>query len=203
MKVELEKKSTARPTGKRYASVQDLLGGENVAPEVESRVEELRQETGLTEILASLRVAADLTQEQVAERFGVSQSAISKLESGRDDDLTLGDIRKYAELTGQRIGLMFGKPLTHVEAVKIHAVGIKQRLTALTELADKDEELERSIQGFFGEAFLNFLDILAKCYRQMPHSREVQLKVELIGSPTPSPLTKPRASLTKCAVKGD
>lgn len=201
MNTELEKKGAARPTGKRYDSVEDLLRGENVTADVQSKVDQLRKETGLTEILANLRVAAGLTQEQVAERFGVSQSAISKLESGRDEDLTLGEIRKYAELTGQRIALMLGKPLTHVEAVKIHALGIRKRLTALAELAHKDEEIERSIQGFFGEAFFNILDILAKCHQQMPHTSGVQLKIELIGSPSPMP--KATASLAEFAGKGD
>ena len=190
MNTELEKKGPARPTGKRYASVKDLLRGENVSLDVQSKIEELRKETGLTEILAKLRVAAGLTQEQVAERFGVTQSAISKLESGRDEDLTLADIRRYTELTGQRISLMFGKPLTHVEAVKVHALGIKQRLTTLAKLAHKDEELERSIQGFFGEAFFNILDILAKCHQQMPHGRDVQVRIELIGSPSPLPMDR-------------
>jgi len=201
MNTELEKKGAARPTGKRYASVQDLLRGENVTSDVQSKVDELRKETGLTEILANLRVAAGFTQEQVAERFGLSQSAISKLESGRDEDLTLGEIRKYAELTGQRIALMFGQPLTHVEAVKVHAMGIRKRLTALAELAHKDEEMERSIQGFFGEAFFNILDILAKCHQQMPHNGGVQLKVELIGPPARPP--KPAAALSEFAGKAD
>mgnify|MGYP000847092497 FL=1 len=201
MNTELEKRGPARPTGKRYASVRDLLRGEKVASDVQSKVEELRQETSLTEILANLRVAAGLTQEQVAERLGVSQSAISKLESGRDEDLTVGEIRKYAELTGQRIALMFGKPLSHVEAVKVHALGIRQRLTALAALAHKDEELEPAIQGFFGEAFFNILDILAKCHQQMPHKGGVQLKVEVIGSAAPS--SKPAAGLPEFAGKAD
>lgn len=199
MNTDLEKKGAARPTGKRYASVHDLLQGEKVTSDVQSKVAELGKETGLAEILANLRVAAGFTQEQAAERFGVSQSAISKLESGRDEDLTLGEIRKYAELSGQRIGLMLGKPLTHVEAVKVHALGIKSRLTALANLAHKDEEIERSIQGFFGEAFFNILDILSKCHQQLPHNAGFQLKVELIG--VPSPLAKSAAILPESAGK--
>ena len=68
MNTELEKKSAARNTGKRYTSVQDLLRGEKVTPDVQAKVDDLRKETGLTEILANLRVAVGLTQEAVAER---------------------------------------------------------------------------------------------------------------------------------------
>jgi transcriptional regulator with XRE-family HTH domain len=186
MNAEFEKKDATRPTGKRYGSVKDLLQGENVSPNVQSKVEELRKETALTEILAKLRMEAGLTQQQVAERFGMSQSAISKLESGRDEELTLGEIRKYAELTGQRIGVVLGKPLNHVEAVKVDAMDIKRHLTALAELAHRDEEMEKAIQGFFGEAFFNILDILSKCHLQMPNNSGVQLRVELFGSSKPS-----------------
>lgn len=144
------KKGPARPTGRRYSSVQDLMRGENIAPEVQSKVAELEKETAVTAFLANLRVAAGLTQAQVAEKFGVSQSAISKLEAGRDDDLTLGDLRQYAEVTGRGIILSFGKPLTHVKAVKFHAWEMKEHLTALAKLAQKDLELESSIRGFLG-----------------------------------------------------
>lgn len=199
MNTEIERKGAARPTGKRYTSVQDLLQGEKITPDVQSKIDELRKETGLTEILAELRVKAGFTQEQVAHRFGVTQSAISKLETGRDEDLTLGEIRKYAELSGQRIGLLLGKPLTHVEAVKVHALEIKSRLTALAKLAHKDEEIEQAIQGFFGEAFFNILDILSKCHEQVPHNGGVQLKVELIGKPS----FKPAATLAETTDRGE
>jgi len=191
MNAEFRKKGRARPTGKRYSSVQELMRGENIASEVQSRVAELEKEGAVTEFLANLRVAAGLTQAQVAEKFGVSQSAISKLEAGRDEDLTLGDVRQYAEVTGRGIVLSFGKPLTHVKAVKFHASEIKQHLTALAKLAQKDVELESSIRGFFGEAFFNLLTILAECSQQMPLPQEVQMKAELIDTLSAKPKVSP------------
>jgi len=194
MNSELGKKGPARPTGKRYSSVQDLMQGENIAPELRSKVAELERQSAVTELLANLRVAAGLTQAQVAEEFGVSQSAISKLEAGRDDDLTLGDVRRYAQLTGRRFVLNCGRPPTHVEAVKVYAQRIKEHLTALAKLAQKDVELEGPIRGFFGDAFFNLLTILDECGQQMPQPREVQVKAELIDTLS----AKPKASVLEC-----
>jgi transcriptional regulator with XRE-family HTH domain len=50
------------------------------------------------------RVAAGLTQSQLAARLKCSQSRISKLEDSRDVDLTLGDIQDYAGVVGLKLG---------------------------------------------------------------------------------------------------
>jgi len=47
---------------------------------------------------------------------------------------------------------LFGRPPTHVEAVNTHALGICSHLEALAKIANQNEELEKEIQGFFGEA---------------------------------------------------
>jgi hypothetical protein len=54
---------------------------------------------------------------------------------------------------------------------------------ALAKIAQKGEDLEKSIQAFFGEAFFNLLDILAQCQGQMPNSQgdKVEIRLEIIG----------------------
>jgi transcriptional regulator with XRE-family HTH domain len=178
MTTEHEQKTPAQPTNRRYSSVTDLMKGEEVTQEVQQKVAELKSETSVTEQLAALRQCACITQAQMAKHLGVSQGTISKIESGRDEDLTLAVIRAYSQYTGQRVGLVFGKPMTHVEAVKNYAFGIKHHLTALAGLANLDEELEREISGFFGEAFFNLLTILSRCNGQMPHGQEFEIRFQ-------------------------
>jgi transcriptional regulator with XRE-family HTH domain len=183
MNEEKEKKVGLKPTGRRYSSVTDLLKGESVSKEVIDRFNELASETKITRRLAEMRLLAGLSQEQMAEQLRCTQSAISKLESGRDEDLTIAILRDYSKATGERIGLMFGKPLNHVEAIKAHAFRIRERLTKLASLAHEDEDLEKEIQAFFGEAFFNILSILAKCQERMPNSGDVEVRVQLISQP--------------------
>lgn len=172
-----EKPSPTKPTGRRYASVAAMLKGEGFPDDVKGKLAAIENETGVVHCLEKLRWASGHTQEDVAKVLGCTQSAISKLESGRDEDLTLGQIRAYAEVTQQRFGLVFGKPMNHVEAVKAHALAIRRHLTGLAHLARQDEDLEKAIQAFFGEAFFNILDILSRCQTEMPNGGNIEVRV--------------------------
>lgn len=171
-----------KPTGKNYSSVDELMRGEGVSQEVQSKVMELGNETRLVLQLAKLRQKSGLTQEDIATRLEVGQSAISKLESGKDEDLTIRQIREYARATGERIAVHFGKPYTHVEATKLHALGIKLHLESLAKIANQHDELEGDIQAFFGEACYNILNILAKCGDQLPcnANQDDDVRIEIV-----------------------
>lgn len=185
MTTELERQA-AKATGRKYGSVADLMRGEGVSQEVRDNAKELENETRVVDYLARLRQAAGITQEELAKFLGVTQSAISKLESGTDAEVTLGEIRGYSRATEQRIGLMFGKPLTHVESVKCHALAIKHNLECLAQIANRRDELEKDIQGFFGEAFFNILTILAECGDKLPGSgRDAGVRIEIIKQGPP------------------
>lgn len=174
-------KAPAKPTGRKYASVDALTTGEGVSQEVRDKLDALKSESKIAVQLARLRQKSGLTQEDMANRLKVTQSAISKLESSLDDDLTIREITEYARATGQRISLLFGKPFTHVEAVKLHACGIKSHLEQLASLANQNDELEKEIKGFFSEAFFNILNILTMCGDRLPKGRtEFDVRFEII-----------------------
>jgi transcriptional regulator with XRE-family HTH domain len=180
MSTELERQA-AKPTGRRYGSVADLLRGEGVSQEVQDKVKEMERETRVVLQLAKLRQAAGITQQEMAKAMGVTQSAISKLESGTDLDITLREIRDYARVTDQRIGLIFGKPATHVESVKCHALAIRHHLESLATIANRHDELEKEIQAFFGEAFFSILTILAECGEKLPNNgRDSGVRIEIM-----------------------
>lgn len=183
-------KTNTKATGRRYASVAQMLRGEGVSKEVRDRVEELGKETRITRKLACMRTMAGLTQAQMAEQIGCSQSCISKWESESDAELTIGVISEYCRVTGQRIGLLVGRPMGHVEAIKAYAFGLRDRLEALAEMANGDQEIEQGIQKFFGEAFFNILGIFENCFKELPSGGDVEVRVEIHRSspalPAPS-----------------
>jgi transcriptional regulator with XRE-family HTH domain len=195
MNTEIEK-TPAKPSGRKYASVDALLSGEELSQELRTKVSELKSETRVVLQLAQLRQMAGITQEDMAKHLGVTQSAVSKLETGRDEDVTLREIREYARVTDQRIAVMFGKPLTHVEAVKLFANGLKDRLEALAKIANQNQEFQNEIKGFFGEAFYNLFNILASCNNMLPAGEhDVEIKIEIVRGQQPSialpPVSKP------------
>ncbi len=190
MTTEIEK-TPAKPTGRKYASVDALLRGEGLSQDAQSKAKELKSETRVVLQLAKLRQATGLTQEEMSKHLGVTQSAVSKLEAGRDEDVTLREIREYARVTDQRICVMFGKPLTHVEAVKLHACGLKERLEALAKIANQNEEFQSEIKGFFGEAFFNLFNILAGFNNMLPAEGDVEIKIEVVRGQNPSAALAP------------
>ncbi len=179
---EREKKVHAPLTGRRYNSVDELLAGESVSHEVRSAVSKLDRETMIVHNLIQMRYTAGLTQQQLADKLGKTQSAISKLESSADSEITLEELRSYCQATNEQIMLCNGKPMNHVESVKWHASGIRDHLSALAKMAQGDGDMEQAIQAFFGEAFFNILTILSKCQDQMPNSKDVQVRMKLIGN---------------------
>lgn len=189
-------KTEAKPTGRRYASVSELLQKEKVGSEIRAEVSALNAHTVVIRQLVSLRAGAGMTQTDLAKKIGCTQSRISKIEASKDEDITLGVIRDYVQATESRIGIFCGKPISHVEAVKNHALSIRRHLESLADIAQKHDELEPHIQGFFGEAFFNILSILSECQNQMPNARgDFELRLTSVADAPSTPQSRPTEAL--------
>lgn len=184
MNTEREKKAHLPLTGRRYNSVEEFMTGESVSADVRSAVSKLDRETAVVDNLIRARREAGLTQQQMAEKIGKTQGAVSKLESSSDMDITLAELAEYAEATGQNFSIMIGKPMNHIESVKYHAFGIKDHLSKLAKEAHRNEEVEQAVQAFFGEAFFNILTILSKCQDEMPNGNSIQVRMKNVGKPS-------------------
>jgi DNA-binding XRE family transcriptional regulator len=76
-------------------------------PAFKKEYDALEEEFALIGELLKARTRAKLTQAQVAERMGTSQSAVARLESGRLP--SLASLRKYAQATGSRVEIKLPK----------------------------------------------------------------------------------------------
>ncbi|WP_045222178.1 helix-turn-helix domain-containing protein [Desulfonatronum thioautotrophicum] len=74
-------------------------------PEFIREREALEDEFTVADAMIRARIAADLTQAQLAERMGVSQPAIAKLESGKS--VSLNSLKRYAQATGTKLKVEF------------------------------------------------------------------------------------------------
>lgn len=74
-------------------------------PEYVAAYDALEEEFALANALIGARAQANLTQEDLAERMGTSQSAIARLESGRVMPSTR-TLRKLAEATGTKLRIV-------------------------------------------------------------------------------------------------
>jgi len=75
-------------------------------PEFVREYEALEEEFALASAVIGARAHAGLTQDELAERMGTSQSAIARLESGRSRPSTT-TLNKLAAATGTKLRVSF------------------------------------------------------------------------------------------------
>jgi transcriptional regulator with XRE-family HTH domain len=77
-------------------------------PGVRKAYESLEGEFAFLDEVLKARAASGLTQSQVAERVGTTQSAIARLESGSGKP-SVGTLQRYANALGYRVEIKFVK----------------------------------------------------------------------------------------------
>ena len=71
------------------------------APEVQAEYDALADEFAIARELISARARAGLSQAEVAQRMGTTQSVVARLESGRRPP-SLRTVQRYAQAVGTR-----------------------------------------------------------------------------------------------------
>ncbi len=154
---------------KKYASVSEMLADNAPSEEFRQEFETQVAKRRVIKHLIALRTARSMSQKDIAGQVGCSQSRVSKLEHGMDDDLRLGDLRAYARALGFSTGLLFGdRKMTAAEEVKHHAFCIKRLMDRLAQLAGRDEKIAQAVSAFFGEAFFNLVKMLQDSASKLP-----------------------------------
>ena len=86
-----------------------------MSPEAQKRVEERAHVEYQALALAELREAQDLTQVQLAERLGIDQGAVSKIE--RRTDMYLSTLRNVIQAMGGQLELTARFPTGRVQVL--------------------------------------------------------------------------------------
>ena len=76
-------------------------------PAVKEEYDALGEEFALINELLGARAKAKLSQAQVAQRMGTSQSAVARMEGGHTPSLS--SLRKYARAVGRRVEIRLAK----------------------------------------------------------------------------------------------
>ena len=145
----------------RYTSVAEMAAGlledSTVQGEVNAHVAARR----LVNRLVCERARRGLSQGEVAARMGVSVSKVSRLEDVQDDDLRLGDLRKYVQALGMNVSMLLSDDkLPAADRIKHCVFQIEDLLKQLTELArqyNDDKSIVDGILRFRGEVLFNFV----------------------------------------------
>jgi len=93
-------------TQRKFIPARELIDEWFENPAFVKEYEAQEEEFALAAAMIEARALHDLTQEEVAERMGTSQSAIGRIESGRGNP-SLKTLRRYAEATGTTLRIKF------------------------------------------------------------------------------------------------
>jgi transcriptional regulator with XRE-family HTH domain len=125
--------------------------------------------------LVALRGARELSQKDIADKLGCTQSKVSKLENSEDDDLRLGDLRLYADAIGLNLGLLLSeRRLGSLGRIKVHAFQIRAELDRLVQMAKGDDAMTCGVAHVHDEMLYNLVrlvgDSLTKLIAQSAES---------------------------------
>jgi len=145
--------------------VRDLSDDLDVVKDIEDAMRRKR----IISRLMAIRAARGLCQTEIADRLGVSQGSVSKLESSEDADVRLGTLQKYAEAVGCEL-LTGVRPedIEPAEEVKYLAYAVNERLSRMAELAQSNPHIADGVSRFFIEALVNFSVIVGKAAERLP-----------------------------------
>ena len=174
----MSQNKTSRPAKarKEYHSVAEMVNDLSDDKAFAGRVARKITERNLISHLMGLRAAAGLSQGDIAEKMRCTQSRISKLENGKDDDLRIGDFHAYADALGLEMMIVLEeKDRTLADEVKYHALEIKRRLKRMANLACKDPVIAQGVKGFFREAALNLGRIIEEAAKTVEAASQYQM----------------------------
>jgi transcriptional regulator with XRE-family HTH domain len=147
---------------KRGAEIVDLVN--KLLPEEPEFSAELQNQISrrrLVAQLADLRNLKGISQADVAEQLQCTQSKVSKLENGYDDDVNLRALVAYAKLFDSDLTILFSsKEDSLASQIQYHAFCIKTCFEKMNELVRQDAQIGKGVAAFHIEALLNLVKIV-------------------------------------------
>lgn len=148
---------------KDFKNIKEMIKGLSEDDKFkESALNEIENKT-IAKFLFTLRCKNNLTQKQLADKIGCTQSRISKIESAYDSEITVKDLSDYGDALNLQLEIGYrNKDLKIIDLVKYHAFEIKGYLEKLVDIVGGDEALAKGVLEFHLEALWNLAGIILK-----------------------------------------
>ena len=156
---------------KQFKNVAGLITGLSEDENFKKDAIKHISENGLGKFLAFLRCGHRLTQKEIAEKIGCTQGRISKIESAKDDSLSIRDFVDYGNALGLELEIGFrNKKMRWVDMVKYHAFQMQKYLNRMVEVAKQDNAIESGVLDFHLEALKNVPRMILDSMLKLPQS---------------------------------
>lgn len=139
--------------------------------------------------LSTLRCSRKLTQEELANRAGCTQSKISRIENSGNDRLKLDDLAMYARAFNMQVSIDFAPESSSADAAERLARQIRNGLDNVAERVQRegaaDEGAKKAYEAFLFEMLDLFMDNL-EGLRAQPNGSPESGKTTGAGNGRPS-----------------
>lgn len=160
-----------KSTNKTYSSTKELIRqtADSVDRDVVEAIEDCISKREIISYLVALRAANGKSQKDIAGAMQCTQGRISKLESGCDDDLRLGDFRGYLSALGLTPRFVVAKSdQTVVNEIKFMWSCLGRELNKLLDLAHDDPDAAIAIGKWSNELTANYMGQLMDFVGHLP-----------------------------------
>jgi len=187
---------------KQFKNVTELVKGLSDTEEFKKEAVKKLSENGLGKFLAFLRCDHRLTQDELAAKMGCTQGKISKIESAKDEELSIKDFLDYGKALGLELEVGFrSKNTRYVDMVKFHAFQMQTYLQLIADLANEDAALEAGVLNFHVEALVNARRMILDSMAKVEKSRANRIIKSIPGQVHISGPVQPEAALPAEAAK--
>ena len=128
---------------KRHHSVSEMVNNLVENEHTREEIQDELQAQSLASVLFSMRCQHGLTQQRLADKMGVTQSQISKLEHAKPEQITIQDLNDYSAALGIDVVIRFQKSMTAVGKPSFKIEGPEDS----TDEKDFKESLKEHAQG--------------------------------------------------------
>lgn len=102
----------------KYNSVADMVDSLTDDTQFKAELEQELNNKSMAKTLFAMRCRRGITQSEMAEKIGCTQSRLSKLENTDNESIKVGDLIDYANVLGLNISINFHEKMTAVESIK-------------------------------------------------------------------------------------
>lgn len=143
----------------RVTSVSEVVRSTVPDENFQTKSDEHSSDYGVSRSLTALRCSHEVTQAELAERAGCTQSKISRIENSPNDRLKLEDLAMYARAFNLRVSIGFEQKLPAADVIGSLARQIRNRLDDVAEKAQNEGAAERGAERSYEEFLFNMLDL--------------------------------------------
>lgn len=169
MTTDGHKSGDANMAKRQFKSVVEMVRSISDLSGTAELIQEKVAARAIVSKLIALRLKKDLSQGDIAQEMNCTQSRVSKLENGVDNDLTIADIGAYLKALGMKMGVLFHNDSDSLmERVKLHAYQIVDCLQTISSLSNGDESMEQAAVQAHLDTIVNLTRFVATSVATIP-----------------------------------